>query len=95
MAMIIAIVIVVGVPSGPGKERRGSRVFPSTHHVSHSLQEVGTALPISHVSKLKFREREKVTPSYTVGRGQNQPSKRGFCQVPKTTVFFPCDVPTW
>lgn len=59
MAMIIAVVIVVGVPNGPGKGEEGQWYFPHTHHASHSLQEVGAALPTSHVSKLRFRERKK------------------------------------
>ena len=94
MAMIIAVVIVVGVPSGPGKERRGSHVFPSIHHVSHSLQEVGTALPISHVSKLRFREREK-DPELHRQSGAEPAFKERFLPGSKDHSFFPCDVPTW
>ena len=75
--MIIAVVIVVGVPSGPGKERRGSHVFPSIHHVSHSLQEVGTALPISHVSKLRYRALKSLWPRLNREKGHNQDSSLG------------------
>lgn len=49
MAMIIAVVIVIGGTKWPWEGEEGqASIFPSTHHVSHSLQEVDTAVPISH-----------------------------------------------
>ena len=35
--MITVIVIVVGVPNGPGKGEEGQWYFPPTYHASHSL----------------------------------------------------------
>ena len=58
--MIIVVVIVVGVPDGPGKGEGGSGISP-THIMPHThcRRLVGAALPTSQVSKLRFRERKK------------------------------------
>ena len=85
--MITVIVIIVGVPNGPGKGEEGQWYFPP--HISCLTLTVGGWCCSPHFSgeQTEVQREEKV--SHTIGWGQNQPSKRDFCQVPKPTVFSP------
>lgn len=61
MATIIIIDTTTGAPNGPGKEVKGATMFIPT---AYAPQELGTANPFSHVSKLRFRGK-KNDPEFT------------------------------
>lgn len=83
MAITIIVIIVAGVANGPGKNaERAARVTSRT--LTFSLQEVGLTDPVSHVSKMRLKEWRNDLDSHCSG---NQPSMRGFCVIPKPTLF--------
>lgn len=57
MASLILVIIVLGDPDGPGKEERRGAMFIPFHEFLTLTAGHWYCCPISHVSKLRIRER--------------------------------------